>query len=89
MSNMIEINEQELLNILKQAFLSGLCSYAELAEFSCNSILQKFMMDKKADLRVKFGVNTTFANHESTISSWNNEQLSNMQAFLSNVIISH
>lgn len=88
MSNIIEISEQELLNILKQAFIDGLCSYADLAEFSCHAILQKFIDDKKKNAKVNLGISTTYTNHESAIS-WNDEHLSNMQAFLSNVIISH
>jgi len=87
MSKLLEITHQELLEMLQDAFASGLCSYAELSDKVCGEIVSKFIENKSQSLKTSFGVTTSYTTNPNEID-WNSDQLLNMSTYLSNIISS-
>lgn len=87
MANLQEITQKELLNLLCEAFSAGVCSYADLSTTACSEILHRFLQTKLDNQPVHVGISTTYSS-QTRSDDWNNEQLSNMHTFLSNIIVS-
>lgn len=87
MANLQEITQKELLNLLTDAFAAGVCSYSDLSTSICSEILNKFLESKFSSKSLNVGISTTYSN-QTRSDDWNNDQLTNMHTFLSNIIVS-
>jgi len=87
MSNLIEISHQELLDLLEEAFTSGLCSYSDLSSKVCQDLVGKFIAEKSNNIKSSFGLTTSYTTNSNSID-WNSDQLITMNSFIGNIMSS-